>query len=203
MISARPSTAEAPNTRTPNMVEYQLGSRLITQSYAPNVKSSANSIVTTFHPHREDPNDHAAVFAEYAASTDWIWVHYAQLAAALTMLAGFVVLYRAMTALRPATATDHLAVGAVIISAATVTVLQAVDGVALKHAVDGWAGKPPSDELDDWQLEPTHPDWAGGLREAWQPGEASAHRHVRPRAPPSVISAGRAPLPDGSFRCAR
>ncbi|MET0932090.1 MAG: deoxyribodipyrimidine photo-lyase, partial [Mycetocola sp.] len=43
-------------------------------------------------------------------------------------------------------------------------------------AVDGWAGKPPSDELDDWQLEPTHPDWAGGLREAWQPGEASAHR---------------------------
>ena len=102
--------------------------------------SVANSIVTTFHPHREDPNDHAAVFAEYAASTDWIWVHYAQLAAALTMLAGFVVLYRAMTALRPATATDHLAVGAVIISAATVTVLQAVDGVALKHAVDGWAG---------------------------------------------------------------
>jgi Domain of unknown function (DUF4386) len=101
--------------------------------------SVANTVVSTFHPHREDPNDHAAVFAEYAASTDWIWVHYAQFAAALTMLAGFVVLYRALISLRPATATDHLALGAVITSAATVTVLQAVDGVALKHTVDGWA----------------------------------------------------------------
>ena len=32
-----------------------------------------------------------------------------------------------------------------------------------------------SDTLADWALEPTRPDWAGGLREAWTPGEASAH----------------------------
>ena len=31
-----------------------------------------------------------------------------------------------------------------------------------------------SDELDSWDLLPTHPDWAGGLRERWQPGEESA-----------------------------
>ncbi len=31
-----------------------------------------------------------------------------------------------------------------------------------------------SDALDDWNLEPTKPDWAGGLREHWRPGEASA-----------------------------
>jgi deoxyribodipyrimidine photo-lyase len=31
-----------------------------------------------------------------------------------------------------------------------------------------------SDNLDDWQLLPTTPDWAGGLRNAWTPGEASA-----------------------------
>jgi len=31
-----------------------------------------------------------------------------------------------------------------------------------------------SDRLDDWGLLPTHPDWAAGLRAAWQPGEASA-----------------------------
>ncbi len=32
-----------------------------------------------------------------------------------------------------------------------------------------------SDALDDWQLLPTHPDWAGGFRETWRPGEAGAH----------------------------
>ena len=31
-----------------------------------------------------------------------------------------------------------------------------------------------SDDLADWQLLPTHPDWADGLRESWTPGEAGA-----------------------------
>jgi deoxyribodipyrimidine photo-lyase len=35
--------------------------------------------------------------------------------------------------------------------------------------------KPPKgDDLTDWGLLPTKPDWAGGLRAAWQPGEAAA-----------------------------
>ena len=33
---------------------------------------------------------------------------------------------------------------------------------------------PRSDELGGWQLLPTAPDWAGGMRKAWQPGEAAA-----------------------------
>ncbi|MGI9500493.1 MAG: cryptochrome/photolyase family protein [Geminicoccaceae bacterium] len=33
---------------------------------------------------------------------------------------------------------------------------------------------PASDALGDWGLLPTKPDWAGGLRETWQPGEAGA-----------------------------
>ncbi|WP_417518309.1 cryptochrome/photolyase family protein [Minwuia sp.] len=33
---------------------------------------------------------------------------------------------------------------------------------------------PDSDALDDWHLLPTKPDWAGGLRESWTPGEAGA-----------------------------
>ena len=36
-----------------------------------------------------------------------------------------------------------------------------------------------SDDLADWALEPTKPDWAGGLREMWTPGEAGAHAHLR------------------------
>jgi deoxyribodipyrimidine photo-lyase len=31
-----------------------------------------------------------------------------------------------------------------------------------------------SDELADWELLPTKPDWAGGLAERWEPGETSA-----------------------------
>jgi deoxyribodipyrimidine photo-lyase len=33
---------------------------------------------------------------------------------------------------------------------------------------------PESDNLDDWNLSPTKPDWAGGMRDMWQPGEAGA-----------------------------
>ena len=36
-----------------------------------------------------------------------------------------------------------------------------------------------SDDLDDWQLLPTRPDWAGGLREAWEPGEPAARARLR------------------------
>ncbi|MFU7528318.1 cryptochrome/photolyase family protein [Qipengyuania sp. ASV99] len=33
---------------------------------------------------------------------------------------------------------------------------------------------PASDDLEDWNLLPTRPDWAGGMREFWQVGEAAA-----------------------------
>ena len=33
---------------------------------------------------------------------------------------------------------------------------------------------PASQAVDDWGLEPVKPDWAGGLRETWRPGTASA-----------------------------
>jgi deoxyribodipyrimidine photo-lyase len=36
------------------------------------------------------------------------------------------------------------------------------------------APKVGSDRLEQWELEPTAPDWAGGLRASWQPGEAAA-----------------------------
>lgn len=31
-----------------------------------------------------------------------------------------------------------------------------------------------SDALDSWHLQPTRPDWAGGLRNSWRPGEGGA-----------------------------
>jgi deoxyribodipyrimidine photo-lyase len=36
-----------------------------------------------------------------------------------------------------------------------------------------------SDAVEDWRLEPTRPDWAGGLRERWRPGEASAQARLK------------------------
>ncbi|MDZ4308013.1 deoxyribodipyrimidine photo-lyase [Allopontixanthobacter sp.] len=39
-------------------------------------------------------------------------------------------------------------------------------------APDSW---PDSDDLADWNLLPTKPDWAGGLRDFWHVGEAAAH----------------------------
>ncbi|WP_254773914.1 deoxyribodipyrimidine photo-lyase [Microbacterium sp. cf046] len=35
------------------------------------------------------------------------------------------------------------------------------------------------DDLDDWMLLPTAPDWAGGLRETWEPGEPAARSRLR------------------------
>ncbi len=38
-------------------------------------------------------------------------------------------------------------------------------------APDQW---PASNRLEDWGLIPTKPDWAGGMRDLWTPGEAAA-----------------------------
>ena len=35
-----------------------------------------------------------------------------------------------------------------------------------------------SDRLEDWQLLPQRPDWAGGLRESWTPGEQAAQERL-------------------------
>src|SRR3712207_1219277 len=62
------------------------------------VGAVAEYAVTTRHPHREAPNDHAHVFAEYAAADDCIAVHLGQFAAGVVLLVGFVVLLSALRA---------------------------------------------------------------------------------------------------------
>ncbi|WP_343610084.1 deoxyribodipyrimidine photo-lyase [Novosphingobium sp.] len=37
---------------------------------------------------------------------------------------------------------------------------------------------PRSDDLADWHLLPTKPDWAGGFRAEWTPGEKGAHERL-------------------------
>jgi deoxyribodipyrimidine photo-lyase len=44
--------------------------------------------------------------------------------------------------------------------------------------ITGLSKKITSDKLADWKLLPTKPDWAGGMRETWQPGEQGAHARL-------------------------
>jgi hypothetical protein len=96
-----------------------------------------------WHPTGEE-DDHEAIFTEYAASDAWEATHLAEFLLVLVALAGLILLCRA---LRPAA--PHLALlagGAIIATGATWAVLQAVDGVVLKQAVDAWASAPGTEE---------------------------------------------------------
>jgi hypothetical protein len=99
-------------------------------------------VAELFHPSRQPANDHPAVFTEYAASTGWLWVHYAQFTAAAIIVAGFLVLTRALGAAFGDSALQRLTAGAAAATAALIAVNMAVDGVALKNAVDAWAAAP-------------------------------------------------------------
>ena len=97
-------------------------------------------VFEALHPAREDPNNNPRVFAEYAADGDWTTVHLGALAGALLIIGGLVALCASLglgSALSAAWA--RLATAAAVASAAAYGVLQVVDGVALKRAVDAWA----------------------------------------------------------------
>jgi hypothetical protein len=104
----------------------------------------AEYVVTTFHAAHENPNDHHAVFAEYAASDNWITVHLGQFAAGLVVIAGIITLLRALRLSTGSAVFTRVAEGAAILTAAMIAVLQGIDGFTLKHAVDSLAGSPPN-----------------------------------------------------------
>jgi hypothetical protein len=100
------------------------------------------------HPSREHPMDNPAVFMEYAQDDSWIAVHFAQWFAALLLVGGLVALYYSITAKPEAGAgVARFGLAAAVLTAASMTMLQAVDGVALKWAVDAWANVPADQEV--------------------------------------------------------
>ena len=100
-------------------------------------------VSTAIHPSREDAMDNPAVFMEYAQSDSWIAVHLAQWFAALLIIGGLVALYYSITTKPEADAgVARFGLVAAVLTGASVTMLQAVDGVALKWAVDAWASAP-------------------------------------------------------------
>ena len=95
-------------------------------------------IVTHEHPSGDDDN-YPVIFAKYAKSNDWVAVHLIQFACVLLVLGGLLVLYRVLQVRGVVPVLAGLAAAAAIAAAAAWAALQAVDGVALKHAVDAWA----------------------------------------------------------------
>ena len=99
-------------------------------------------VITLLHTGGE-ANDHSAIFAAYAASDVWTGVHVAQFACMAIMLAGLLALFFALDA-PPGTAGWAARFGAAsaLTTLAIYGVVLAVDGVALKQAVNAWATAP-------------------------------------------------------------
>ena len=93
----------------------------------------------TLHPHGEQPNDSVAAFHEYAHSDTWVLVHLGQFAGLLLATIGIVTIAAVLTRQRGAAGVLGLVAGVTaVVSAAVFAVQMAVDGVALKAAVDAW-----------------------------------------------------------------
>jgi uncharacterized protein DUF4386 len=106
-------------------------------------------VSTAIHPSKEDPANHLRVFAEYANSDSWIAVHIGQLAGGIMVFAGgFVALYRLLVQSESSMASVLAWIGLAlaIMTASAFAILQAVDGISLKMAVDSWVATPTEEK---------------------------------------------------------
>jgi hypothetical protein len=95
------------------------------------------------HPSSVQPNDSPAVFREYAASSAWIPVHLAQFLGAFLVGLAVITLVRSMRDDGGASgALSLVAEVAAVVALAVFAVQMALDGVALKAAVDAWVAAP-------------------------------------------------------------
>jgi hypothetical protein len=106
----------------------------------------AGAIVGSFHASGGKANDHAVVFRHYAESDAWTTVHILLFMSALLVIAGILMLARALSLMeRGRSLAILITVGAAVAAAASGLVL-AVDGVALKQTVDTWLNAAPAEK---------------------------------------------------------
>jgi hypothetical protein len=100
-------------------------------------------VATAIHPSVELMND-PVIFRVYAKTNSWIAVHFAQWVGVLLLFGGLVALYYTIAASSESGAgvLARFGFGAAVLATASLTMLQAVDGVALKWAVDNWVSTP-------------------------------------------------------------
>lgn len=103
-------------------------------------------VITLFHTGGE-ANNHPVIFAAYAASDVWTAVHVAQFACTAILLAGLLALFSALD-IHTGTAriVNRFGVALTIATLALYGAVLAVDGVALKQAVNAWASAPDAEK---------------------------------------------------------
>jgi hypothetical protein len=103
-------------------------------------------VFTQFHA-GGDANDHHAIFATYAGNAIWTAVHLGQFASMAMLLAGLLALFFALGAQAGmARWAGRFGTALAAVTLALYGVLQAVDGVALKQAVNAWASAPDAEK---------------------------------------------------------
>ena len=103
-------------------------------------------VTALFHPDG-DANNHPVAFAEYASSASYTAVHFVQFVFMAVLLLGLLVLFFALDVRSGALGwVGRFAAVSVVVALALYGVVQAVDGVALKHAVDAWANAPEAEK---------------------------------------------------------
>lgn len=94
-----------------------------------------------------DANDHHAIFTTYAANAIWTAVHLGQFVAMAIFLAGLFALFFALDVQTEAARwASRFAAASTVAALALYGVVQAVDGVALKQAVNAWANAPDAEK---------------------------------------------------------
>ena len=98
------------------------------------------AIAGFLHPEGADANDHRTIFAIYAASQSWTAVHLGQFVGMVIITFGLVALFFALN-VRSGVGLwlNRFALLSAGAALALYGVLQAVDGVGLKQAVNAWA----------------------------------------------------------------
>ena len=137
--SATPRTGASaePGTVSPPRSQLRLAATLAFAGFA------VSAIAGLFHTDSAIANDHPATFAEYARSSIWTAVHLGQFVGMALLISGLLALLMVLKLPDGAMAwTDRFGLVAAVAALALYAALQAVDGVALKHAVDAWAAAP-------------------------------------------------------------
>ena len=106
-------------------------------------------VFTLFHASTKEPDNHLLVFTTYANDDSWIAVHIGQFVGVIMVFAGgYVALYRLIVQSESSMASILAWFGLVltVMTASAFAVLQAVDGIANKLAVDSWVAAPPEEK---------------------------------------------------------
>jgi len=103
-------------------------------------------VITQLHA-GGDANDHHTVFAGYAGSEIWGVVHVGQFAGMAIFLAGlFALPFAQRNPAGTAGLAGRFGAAAAVATLAMYGLLQAVDGVALKQAVNAWVSAPDAEQ---------------------------------------------------------